>query len=116
MNELRVRRLQVLQAIGLTAAVHLAQNDMADLDTLVALFSDANRGRELEMLAVIDDEGRVLAHSDPEQFNQVLDDEFTRSAISSESPVWKWERGQLLLAVPARAGIRWGTVVTRWGL
>jgi diguanylate cyclase (GGDEF)-like protein len=116
MNELRVRRLQVLQAIGLTAAVQVAQNDMADLDTLVALFTENNKGRELLELAVVDDEGRVLSHSDPERFNQVLTDDFTKSAISAESPVWRWEQRTLWLAVPARAGIRWGTVITRWGL
>jgi len=116
MNELRVRRLQVLQAIGLTAAVQIAQNDMADLDTLVALFTENNKGRELLELAVVDDEGRVLSHSDPERFNQVLSDDFTKSAISAESPVWRWEARTLWLAVPARAGIRWGTVITRWGL
>jgi diguanylate cyclase (GGDEF)-like protein len=116
MNELRVRRLQVLQAIGLTAAVQIAQNDMADLDTLVALFTENNRGREMLELAIVDDDGRVLASSDPETFNQVLNDDFAKSAISSESPVWKWDARTLRLAVPARAGIRWGTVVTRWGL
>ncbi len=116
MNELRVRRLQVLQAIGLTAAVEIAQNDMADLDTLVALFAENNRGREMLELSIVDAEGRVLADSDPERFNVMIDDEFTRSAISSEAPVWLWERGQLRLAVPARAGIRWGTVTTRWWL
>jgi diguanylate cyclase (GGDEF)-like protein len=116
MNELRVRRLQVLQAIGLTAAVQIAQNDMADLDTLVALFTENNKGRELLDLYIVDDDGRVLASSDPEKFNTQLEDEFTKSAISSESPVWKWDPKALRLAVPARAGIRWGTVTTRWGL
>jgi len=115
LNDLRLRRLQVLQAIGLTAAVHVAQNDMADLDTLVALFTDANK-RELLELAIVDDDGRVLAHSDPEAFNTTLSDPFTTSAIGSEEPVWKWSRTELRLAVPARAGIRWATVVTRWSL
>jgi diguanylate cyclase (GGDEF)-like protein len=115
MNDLRLRRLQVLQAIGLTAAVHVAQNDMADLDTLVALFTDANK-QELLELAIVDDDGRVLAHSRPELFNTLRDDAFTRSAIASPKPVWKWSTGELALAVPARAGIRWATVVTRWSL
>lgn len=114
-NDLRLRRLQVLQAVGLTAAVHVAQNDMADLDTLVALFSDAHK-KELRELAIVDDDGRVLAHSDPEAFNTVKADPFTRSAISADTPVWKWGKGELMLGVPARAGIRWATIVTRWSL
>ncbi|MBK7858543.1 MAG: diguanylate cyclase [Archangiaceae bacterium] len=115
MNDLRLRRVQVLQAIGLTAAVHVAQNDMADLDTLVALFTEANKNELLD-LAIVDDDGRVLANSRPELFNTVRDDAFTRAAVSSETPVWAWSKGELSLAVPARAGIRWATVVTRWSL
>ncbi len=115
LNDLRLRRLQVLQAVGLTAAVHVAQNDMADLDTLVALFSEANKSELIE-LAIVDDDGRVLAHSNPEAFNTVMSDAFTRSALGSEAPVWRWSRNDLQLAVPARAGIRWATVITRWSL
>lgn len=116
MAELRVRRQQQLQAVGLTAAVFIAQNDMAGLDTLVAHVWQQHEADELESLAVLDSQGRVLAHNRPEMFNSVLNDEFTRSAVAANETVWRWEPGHLFMAVPAESGVRWATVVATWSL
>ena len=114
--DLRLRRQQVLQAVGLTAAVSVAQNDMASLDTLIAHVWEANRDHELLELAVLDGDGRVLAHGEPERFNTLMTDDFTKSALAADEPVWRWEKEQLRIAVPAKAGVRWATVTATWSL
>src|SRR5437764_10971204 len=88
---MRLRSQQVLTAVGVTAALYVAQNDMAGLDTLVAHVTESNRGSELQQLTVIDDRGRVLADSLPERFNELEQGDFVRSALGSEEPVWRNE-------------------------
>src|SRR5688572_23330444 len=65
LEELRSRNKRVLEAIGVTAAVYVAQNDVAGLDTLIAHVAASGRYPDLKQLAVVDLEGRVLAHSKP---------------------------------------------------
>jgi diguanylate cyclase (GGDEF)-like protein len=110
------RNEKVLQAIGVTVAVHVAQNDMDGLDTLVAHLSESLEDRDLRELTVLDQHGRVLADSRPEEFNTLRADAFTREALASEAPTWVREGQGLRLAVPARSGIRWATVSATFAL
>ncbi len=107
----------LLEAVGSTAAVYIAQNDMAGLDALVANISGQRRlDPDLLELAVISPSGHVLAHSDPTRFNERLTDAFTELALSSEGPVYTREADVMRHAVPARAGLRWGTVISSYSL
>ncbi|MFZ5482190.1 MAG: diguanylate cyclase [Myxococcota bacterium] len=108
--------VRVLEAIGLTAAVYLAENDVAGLDNLVAEATVAGRSRDLLEMAVVDEEGRVTAHSDPTRFNTVMDDAFTRDAIAADQRNWDITEDELRVSVPARSGLRWGTVTARYTL
>ncbi|MCC6333816.1 MAG: diguanylate cyclase [Myxococcales bacterium] len=114
--EFRSRHEKTLQAIGVTVAVYVAQNDLGGLDTLVAQLTEAMAARDLTELVVLDDEGRVLAHSTPELFNTVLTDDFTREALDSDGPVWAREGRTYRIAVPAVSGIRWATVSARFSV
>lgn len=114
--EMRLRCQQVLEAIGVTAAVYVAQNDMAGLDTLVAHVTERSTGGELEQLTVIDDQGRVLADSMPERFNLLENDAFAKAAIAADEPAWVREGAKLRIAVPAKSGLRWATVIARYSL
>ncbi len=116
LEDFRVRNEKVLTAIGVTAAVNVAQNDVGALDTLVAQLMDAYRDGDLRELAVVDDQRRVLAHSAPDQFNVVLSDEFIQEAVEADGPVWRREAQAMRIAVPAVSGIRWATVVARFSL
>ena len=113
---MRLRSTQVLEAVGVTAAVNIAQNDMGGLDTLVAHVSESTRDTEMEHLTVIDDQGRVLADSMPERFNQIEQDDFARSAIAANEPVWLRDGKVLRIGVPAKSGIRWATVLASYSL
>lgn len=114
--EFRARNEKVLQAIGVTVAVMVAQNEMGGLDTMIAQLTDTLRGRDLLELVVVDDQGRVLAHSEPERFNTLLGDDFTKNAIEAEGTTWRLEGDQYLLSAPAVSGIRWATVTARYSL
>lgn len=116
LTEFRARNEKVLQAIGVTVAVMVAQNEMSGLDTMVAQLSDTLKERDLEELVVVDDEGRVLAHSQPELFNTVLSDAFTKNAIEAEGTTWQLEGEQYRLSAPAVSGLRWATVTARYSL
>jgi diguanylate cyclase (GGDEF)-like protein len=114
--EFRARNEKVLQAIGVTVAVMVAQNEMGGLDTMVAQLTETLRQRDLLELAVVDDQGRVLAHSEPERFNTLLGDDFTKNAIEAEGTTWRLEGDQYFLSAPAVSGIRWATVTARYSL
>lgn len=116
LTDLRVRATQVLQSIGVTAAVDVAQNDMAGLDTLLAHLAKEGKGSDLLELGVVDGDGRIVAHTDPEKFNTVWNDPFVRAAVNAEEPVWKRDGSTLRLGVPARSGLRWATVVASYSL
>lgn len=114
--EFRQRNEKVLDAIGVTVAMMVAQNDVSGLDTLVAHLSESMRERELLDLSVVDDEGRVLAHTQPEKFNERLTDAFTTSAIAAVGPTWALEDDRYSISVPAVSGIRWATVTAHYSL
>lgn len=114
--DFRARNEKVLQAVGVTVAVHIAQNDMGALDTLVAHLSETLKDRDLIELAVIDDQGRVLAHTDPRRFNTTVTDEFSLRAIQLDGAIYEREKDHYHIAVPAISGIRWGTVTSTFTL
>ena len=116
MDDTRVREVEVLQAIGLTAAVFLAENDVSALDTLLAQATANGRNSDLRTISVVSNDLRVLADSDPRRFNALQDDLFTRGAVASPGPTWEFGPDLLRVAVPAVAGVRWGTVTASYSL
>ena len=115
-EDFRLRNEKVLQSIGVTAAVNIAQNDMSSLDTLIAQLSESMRERDLTSLAVLDDQGRILAHSEPERFNTLASDPFSQTATQVEGVTWEKEGNVFRISVPATSGIRWGTVTATYSL
>lgn len=116
LDDLVLRSETMLQAVGVPAAIAVAQNDLSALDTLVAHVAAANENDALVELMVIDDGARVLAHSDPQKFNTVWPDEFGARAIAADGASWRRSPTDLWIAVPAVSGIRWATVVGRFSL
>jgi diguanylate cyclase (GGDEF)-like protein len=110
------RNEKMLQAVGVTVAVQVAQNDVGALATMVVQLHQAMAHRDLVELAVVDAGGRVLAHSALERANTVLTDDFTRGAIASTEPTWAREGDTYRIAVPAISGVRRATVTARYSL
>ena len=115
-EDFRQRNEKVLQSVGLTVALNIAQNDMSGLDTLVAQLSESMRERDLRALAVLDDQGRILAHSEPERFNTIATDAFSQTATQVEGVTWERQGNTFQISVPAVSGIRWGTVPASYSL
>ncbi|MDP1828539.1 MAG: diguanylate cyclase [Archangium sp.] len=116
MEDFRLRNEKVLQSIGVTVAVNIAQNDMSGLDTLIAQLSASMSERDLTALAVLDDQGRILAHSEPERFNTIATDAFSQTATQVEGVTWERQENTFQISVPAVSGIRWGTVTASYSL
>ncbi len=116
LDDFRALNENVLQTMSVTVAAQIAQNDMGSLDTLVAELTNSQQARDLRELAVLDEEGRVLAHSKPELFNTVQGDQFTRRAIASPVPTWARGAHDMRISVPAKSGIRWATVTASYSL
>ncbi len=116
MDSTRARAVEVLQTVGLSAAVFLAQNDDAALDNLVSQATANGHDADLEVISVVSGDLHVLANSDPQRFNSVQDDAFTRAAVASPTPTWAYGANELRVAVPAMAGVRWGTVTATYSL
>lgn len=116
MEDFRLRNEKVLQSISVPVAVNIAQNDMSGLDTLIAQFALSMRERDLVELSVLDDQGRVLAHSEPERFNTIASDAFSQNATQVEGLTWERQGDFFLISVPAVSGIRWGTVTAKYSL
>ncbi len=115
--DFRQRQVHLLEAIGVPVAVLVAQNDNGTLDTLVAEFSHSLEDSELTELSVYDRQGRVLADTHPERFNTLVEDVFVKRAVQSEEAQWKLEDdGTLRIAVPARSGVKWATVVGHFSM
>lgn len=116
LEEFKELNLTALEALSVTVATSVAENDMAGLDTVVAHTAERLAPHGLLELAVLDDDARVMAHSSPEKFNRVLADPFTQQALGSDGPTWAREGNVLRIATPATSGIRWATVTARFSL
>jgi sensor histidine kinase regulating citrate/malate metabolism len=113
-GEAEHRGLQVLRALAVSCAVALANREVETLDAVLASFT-TEEGRSLDLLAVaiLDSDGKVLAHTDPVQFGRRAVDPFTRHALVSESHMAIEHRDDgipvMRLSMPIRSGLRWGT-------
>jgi diguanylate cyclase (GGDEF)-like protein len=104
----------LLQTLSVPTALFLTQGRMADLDNLVSELSRRRGSLDLEELVLVDPQGRVLAHSDPDRFGDRLDleDAFVAYAVANEKPVVERIEGMpRRVAVPVQTGIRWATLI-----
>lgn len=130
LEEMTRRGTAMLAALSVPCAVALANNEIERLDDYLIEFSPQVQqpgeetailpGADLLSLAVLDNRGRVLAHTRETEFGRVMHDDFTRRAIAAEGRLVEKRsfEGQevLLLALPVRSGLRWGTLEARFSL
>ncbi len=116
------RGREVLQAVSVPTGVALANRELETLDTMVGLLADGE-GADLQIswVAVLDGDGRIVAHTDPTQFGAVPQDPFFRGARESTTTIQ--EEGQdatgeptLKVAMPLISGLRWGTAIAEISL
>jgi len=115
-DEAERRGMQVLRALSVPCAVALANREIETLDSILASFTgEETSDLELISIAILNSDGRVLAHTDPVQFGTKVQGEFAQSAIAGDSQVLiqEMEAGEplMLLSMPIISGLRWGTAI-----
>ncbi len=114
LESLVARDVGALEIMTIPVAAALAANDAMRLDDVIDQWSRQDRAAGLREVQVLDPHGRVVAHTDPTRFGSVAEGDFAWSALSATTTMVRLSGDQLDLAVPARAGLRWGTVVARY--
>ncbi len=108
------RNRGAMEVVALAIGAALGENDAVALDGLVAEWTRTDAAAGLRRVEVLDPQGRIVAHSDPTQFGMLSDDAFAWRALGTDGPTWQLHDDELRMAVPARAGLRWGTVVATY--
>jgi diguanylate cyclase (GGDEF)-like protein len=108
------RNRGAMEVVALAIGAALGENDAVALDGLVSAWTHTDAASGLRSVEVLDAQGRIVAHSDPTQFGMLSDDAFAWRALGSDGPTWQLRADELRMAVPARAGLRWGTVVATY--
>jgi diguanylate cyclase (GGDEF)-like protein len=119
-QDVETRGIQILRALAIPCAVPLAKHNINELDTYIAGF-DEGEGRDLDLIwvAVLDQDGRILSHTDSTRYNERMEDPFTARALAAKGPVSEWdeEARRLRLAMPvAIRGLRFGTLRSEMSL
>lgn len=125
LDQVRLRAGAFLSVVAANSVRDLAANRIEDLDRTVSGLLERDLAEwDLLMVAIVDQDRRVVAHTRQELYGTVLDDEFTVEAASTDAPlVRESPDGETLLAsrpivtaVAGKPGIRWGTAIAAFGL
>jgi diguanylate cyclase (GGDEF)-like protein len=130
LEETRHRGLTLLSALSVPCSIALANHEIERLDDYLAQLSGRKKAastdpgtdatgdpiRDLVYLCVVDQDGRVLAHTRETDYGSVRKDPFARRAINADTP--QYEDGETTLAVslPVKSGLRWGTLLAEFSL
>lgn len=120
--ELELRARSFLSVLGIELTESLASNRIEDLDKLITRLLDRDLATlDIAFVAVLDQDRRIMAHTDQARYGALLDDRFSQDALESPVPLVSRERrsGEDMLlvsmpvstALPGLPGIRWGTLV-----
>jgi diguanylate cyclase (GGDEF)-like protein len=119
-REMEVRCQALLQVLENSTAIALANHDQTLLDNIIARVGEDATDLQLMDLAVLDERGRVIAHTQIKEFGKVYDDAFARQAVASDRPivqtVTQADPPYLELSQPVVSGLRWGTLWAQFSL
>ena len=107
------RAAALLSTLSVPSAFLLTQGRLPDLDNLMDELAARKDALDLDALMLVDHEGRILAHTDPERFGQMATegDEFVKRALAAPVTSIEWVDGRVnRVAVPVQTGLRWGTL------
>jgi len=113
------RGLALEQALAAPCAIAIANREIETIDNYVgALMRTRDSVLDLQVLVVIDHEGRVLAHSDARYYLRPLEGRFYRDAVATSKPIHRLIEpsrrhpdGMIEIATPVVSGLRWGSIV-----
>ena len=114
LDEIQRRGTTVLRTLSVPCAIALANHDTPTLDNYVVQFAESGDLMDLDYVAVLDHQGRVVAHTQQGEFGKVYDDSFTRTALATTKPldriVTREDHAILEMTMPVISGLRWGTI------
>jgi len=124
-TELRARTFVATVAVATTG--DLASMRIEELDRVVGALAERNiESLDIRFIAVLDTDGRAVAHSEQDAYGAIANDEVSREALLSEAGIirrttWRAQRvlvasRPVISAVPGARGHRWGTVVAGFGI
>lgn len=108
---MRIQEERALQALGLAAAVHLAEGDVASLRNLVRSVGEAHFDEDLRTLAVLDADGRVIA-----SLGELGTTRFLEEAARADRSISRWNESTLRLGLPIQTHKRWGTIAASYSV
>ena len=120
-SEAHRRGREILRAIAVPSAFHLANREVESLDTVLATYAQA-KGRDIDFLwiAVLDTNGEVMAHTDPRQYGRTSTDPFSIRALATEQPLVQTRSTPAgrasQISMPIVSGLRWGTLTAELSL
>jgi diguanylate cyclase (GGDEF)-like protein len=126
LEEMRHRGLALLSSLSVPCSIALANHEIERLDDYLAQLSGRKHAssaetagdpvRDLLYLCVVDQNGRVLAHTIETDYGIVREDLFTRRAIEADTPLYRDTDTTLAVSLPAKSGLRWGTLLAEFSL
>jgi diguanylate cyclase (GGDEF)-like protein len=126
LEEMRHRGLALLSALSVPCSIALANHEIERLDDYLAQLSGKKKTggaesagdpvRDLIYLCVVDQNGRVLAHTIETDYGMVRTDPFTRQAIGADSPQYAGAEDTMAVSLPVKSGLRWGTLLAEFSL
>ncbi len=141
LEEMKDRGMSVLSALSVPCSISLASHEIERLDDFLAQFrsdsppeqpnpSDKSSKkdqtlvapiRDLVFLCIVDNHGRVLAHTNETEYGSIRTDDFTTRAMASEVPLALRKSGfsdsaHMAISYPVKSGLRWGTLVAEFSL
>ncbi len=125
-DELRTEMLNrgrtLLETLSPSCVSALGSGRIEDIDRVINQFMEASDvSSEVESVAVLDRNNRVLSHSNKQLYSRFLQDPFSRSAASRSEVLVQYQTPEnadsmrmsmpLITAVGNLPGIRWGTLI-----
>lgn len=106
-QDVELKGRQILRALAIPCAVPLANHRLNELDDYIAGFDEGeDHDLDLLWLGVLDLEGRVLSHTEPERYRQILSDPFTQKALKAGDFLSEWDEEERLLRLAMPIGVR----------
>jgi len=123
-TELRARTFVETVAVATTA--DLASMRIEELDRIVGSLVERNiESLDIRFIAVLDTDGRAVAHSEQDAYGAIANDSVSREALAADVGLIRrtqWRAEDVLVAtrpvvsaVPGARGHRWGTIVAGFG-
>lgn len=108
------RGVALLRSLAIPAAVAMADHDASTLDHYIVEFRDAAADLDLKYLAVLDDSGTAIAHTDSTAVGKRYRDPFAHAAIGDDEPItWEMQDAEeplLVVSAPVTGAARLGTL------